>query len=378
MNQTCRILSTYSADTFGVASALYELGGMTIIHDASGCNSTYTTHDEPRWFDMDSMVYISGISEIEAIMGDDNKLITDIVKEVKALAPRFVAICGTPIPAMTGCDYDSIAMAVENETDVPSFGFATTGMNTYVPGAAKAFRAIVDRFASDTPEKKGEKVLNLLGATPLDFSTNGQIESMIKCFSQNGWAVNTCLAMGCDFDSIRNIGSSDVNLVLSDTGLDAAIYLEERFHTPYLARVPYGKEYAKTILQALERLYHGEKVSLPASSAASTHAYILGEAVSAVSLAEAILSETGMHVQVLCPTNESPILREHDLYTPYEADIESALKDAKLVIGDPIYRKVLNRDVRFLPLPHEAYSGRIYRKDIPNLIGNISYISEKL
>ena len=53
MKQTARIISTYSADVMGVCSALFELGGMTVMHDASGCNSTYTTHDEPRWFDMD-------------------------------------------------------------------------------------------------------------------------------------------------------------------------------------------------------------------------------------------------------------------------------------------------------------------------------------
>ena len=46
MKQTARIISTYSADTFGVCSALFELGGMVIMHDASGCNSTYTTHDD--------------------------------------------------------------------------------------------------------------------------------------------------------------------------------------------------------------------------------------------------------------------------------------------------------------------------------------------
>ena len=46
------------------------------MHDASGCNSTYNTHDEPRWYDFDSMVYISGLSEMEAIMGDFDE--TDI------------------------------------------------------------------------------------------------------------------------------------------------------------------------------------------------------------------------------------------------------------------------------------------------------------
>ena len=96
MKQTARIISTYSADAFGVCSALFELGGMTVMHDASGCNSTYTTHDEPRWYDMDSMVYISGLSEMEAIMGDDEKLIGDIAAAAAELHPRFIAIAGTP------------------------------------------------------------------------------------------------------------------------------------------------------------------------------------------------------------------------------------------------------------------------------------------
>ena len=75
MRQVAGLISTYSSDEFGVCSALFELGGMVVMHDASGCNSTYTTHDEPRWYEMDSMVYISAISEAEAIMGDDDKFI---------------------------------------------------------------------------------------------------------------------------------------------------------------------------------------------------------------------------------------------------------------------------------------------------------------
>lgn len=63
MKQTARILSTYSADTFGVCSALYELGGMVVIHDPSGCNSTYTTHDEPRWFKEPSQIFVSALTE---------------------------------------------------------------------------------------------------------------------------------------------------------------------------------------------------------------------------------------------------------------------------------------------------------------------------
>ena len=48
-----------SPDYSGVAAALYEFGGMTVIHDASGCTGNYTGYDEPRWYDEKSMVYYS-------------------------------------------------------------------------------------------------------------------------------------------------------------------------------------------------------------------------------------------------------------------------------------------------------------------------------
>ena len=54
MRQSYKIIPVYTADVSGVCSALYELGGMVVMHDPSGCNSTYNTHDEIRWYDKDS------------------------------------------------------------------------------------------------------------------------------------------------------------------------------------------------------------------------------------------------------------------------------------------------------------------------------------
>ena len=165
MKQTARIISTYSADVMGVCSALFELGGMTVMHDASGCNSTYTTHDEPRWYDMDSMVFISGLSEIEAIMGDDEKLIGDICDAASELHPEFIAIAGSPISAMTGFDYEAVAEVIELRTGIPSFGFPTTGMNTYIHGASMALAGIAKRFAGTIlGETKALLLFNLMFA----------------------------------------------------------------------------------------------------------------------------------------------------------------------------------------------------------------------
>ncbi|MBO4928682.1 MAG: oxidoreductase [Clostridiales bacterium] len=379
MNQTSKILSTYSADAFGVASALFELGGMVIIHDASGCNSTYTTHDEPRWYDMDSMLFVSAISEIEAIMGDDEKLIFDIVTEAKRFHPKFIAIAGTPIPAMTGFDSESVAARIEKETGIPSFGFPTTGMKTYISGADMALSSIARRFARKDFRPGRDHRVNILGCTPLDFSTNGQVESICRLLTENGWIVNCTFAMNTSLKEVEELGKGDVNLVVSATGRQTALFLEKTLGIPYLEAVPYGKKFSTTVLQALEELYAGEtKVILRHSSSSDCENIIIGEEVSSLSLALSLECETGKEFRVLCPTNEGPLLQTNDVYTPYEDDIIKSLSNAKTVISDPIYRNILTEKVHLVDWPHEAYSGRIYRKYIPNLIGDILYISEKL
>ena len=98
MRQAYRILPVYSGDVSGVCSALYELGGMVVMHDPSGCNSTYNTHDETRWYDRDSLIFLSGLCEPDAVLGNDSKLIDDVVRAAGKFSPRFIALCNSPIP----------------------------------------------------------------------------------------------------------------------------------------------------------------------------------------------------------------------------------------------------------------------------------------
>ena len=110
---------------------------------------------------------------MEAIMGDDEKLISDIVDAASQLHPKFIVIAGTPIPTMTGFDFTAVAELVEDRTGIPTFGFSTTGMSTYVVGANMAFEGIARRFVKRDVEKSEKLSVNILGLTPLDFSVNG-------------------------------------------------------------------------------------------------------------------------------------------------------------------------------------------------------------
>ena len=389
MKQIASRISIYSADAFGVCSALYELGGLCVMHDASGCNSTYNTHDEPRWYDFDSMVYISGLSEMEAIMGDDQKFIDDIVYTAKELSPNFIAMAGTPIPTMIGTDFKAIANIIEKETNIPTFGFDTTGMHSYVSGTYKAFEALAKRFLKrNDKESRGEQKesvdkegrehqnsrikVNILGVTPLDFSINKSVEAMVDLLKENNFEVISTWAMGSSLEYIKNAGDADVNLVVSYSGIGAAKYMYENLNIPYVVGTPFGKEFANKVIEDLKEVkstkenkisYDNRKIDKDAEIT------IVGESVMSESLAYAITKEKNKTVNVISALEtDEKLLLEGDKIAMFEDDIEKCLKNSKTIIADPLYRPICPIDSTFISLPHEAFSGRIYRDEIPNII----------
>ena len=389
MKQIASRISIYSADAFGVCSALYELGGLCVMHDASGCNSTYNTHDEPRWYDFDSMVYISGLSEMEAIMGDDQKFIDDIVYTAKELSPNFIAMAGTPIPTMIGTDFKAIANIIEKETNIPTFGFDTTGMHSYVSGAYKAFEALAKRFLKrndkesrgeqkDSIDKESREVkntiikVNILGATPLDFSINKSVEAMVDLLKENNFEVISTWAMGSSLEYIKNAGDADVNLVVSYSGMGAAKYMYENLNIPYVIGTPFGKEFANKVIEDLKEVKSTKENKISYSNRKidkDAEITIVGESIMSESLAYAISKEKNKTVNVISSLEtDEKLLLEGDKIAMFEDDIEKCLKNSKTIIADPLFRPICPLDSNFISLPHEAFSGRIYRDEIPNII----------
>ena len=406
MKRTNRILPVYAADISGVCSALYELGGMTVMHDASGCNSTYTTHDEPRWYSMDSMVYISALSELEAVMGDDGKLVRDIMDAAANLHPRFICMGGTPIPMMMGTDFKGIARMIERQTGIPTFGIPTNGMHSYVQGAGEALRWIVRRFCPPGEElkrsgKRGDGALkvNILGATPLDFSLTGNIARMKHFLTSQGMEIVSCWAMESSLDQLMDAGQADVNLAVSGVGLPAARELRQMYGTPCVVGTPIGRGTALALAELVRKAAEtGEDMSLLAPEVSGLPAdlgisglppdlgisglpadlgisglpadlsgervLIIGEQVIAGSLRCSLRRDLRAdQVRVLCPMEEGRELAEDgDLLTWDEDEVTEQINRSTVVIGDPLYRQVYagGRGTVFVDFPHEACSGRMY------------------
>ena len=90
------------------------------------------------------------------------------------------------MPNAIGTDFRAVARLIEKNTGIPSMGFRTDGIHSYLPGAGEAFLQLAKRFLKDPAEERrdggtpGRKKIrvNLLGVTPLDFSVVGNVTEM--------------------------------------------------------------------------------------------------------------------------------------------------------------------------------------------------------
>lgn len=436
--QTHVFTSTYTADVSGVCSALYELGGMTVIHDPSGCNSTYSTHDEPRWFDTDSLMFVSGLDEMTAVLGDDNVLIDDVTHAVRDLKPRFVTLCSGSIPHIIAFDCKGVAHLLEKRTGVPMLPVATTGNRSYVAGVGAALTEWVKRFAdpSENPYRVGSSgspdcsantlegaagpesfSVNLLGVTPLDFSINGNVDAMRKVFEDAGIPVNCCAAMGESFDSLRHIFRASVNVVVSSCGRRLARYMEQTAGIPYVEGTPIGAYGAARLPELAKEAYKKKRASSAGASGTAGketaarpdslrmllakkkgdseeirlwkgnpahdrwdvsdgQILIIGEEVFAQSLAAAINQLT-----LDCRHGLQAFAVWPDVDHGFPEDVLAELiRKSRYIIGDPLYRAIPHdsKQNTFVDFPHEAYSGRIFRDRIPVFIGKDYDVAELL
>ena len=403
MRQAYRIIPIYTADVSGVCSALYELGGMTVMHDPSGCNSTYNTHDEIRWYDQDSLIFISGLTDIDAIMGNDEKFLRDIEDVAEELKPKFIALASSPIPFMNGTDFPGLARALTAETGIPAFSVPTSGMHDYVYGAGLALSEIARHFTGAAEKRK--RKLNLLGVTPLDFGPQPMVDAMKRRLEERGWEILSTWAMGDTLEELGRAGEAEVNLVVSSVGIPAANVLREKFGTPFLVGTPV-EGYEDEISDALEKaagsfyeafeykkenpaekngtqisgrqeelwkvtpdqvIYLRKKDSPLSGFIPTPDITLIGEPVTMGSLAAAIEQKCGKKVQLLCPLEITEgLLRQEDEVIRGEEAMEEKLKTARIIVADPLYRPICPESATFYEMPHIAFSGRIYLKNLYN------------
>ena len=337
------ILPNPASDTAGAASLLFQLNGLTIIHDAAGSMESYITFDEERELEGKRTV-ASRLSRLEAITGDDRILLDKIEEECAENPPPFVAVLGSPVPFTIGTDLEGIAAEAEFSTGVPAFGVNSGGFEIYDKGAGEALKKVLEKTAQPPSGHTG-RIVNLLGATPMDYSP-AEIDDIAQQLLTKGADSVNNLTMTDGMEQIYQAAEADHNLVISTAGLPAARYLKQRYGIPYSIGVPFDN-------------------ILDITAATPQKILIIGDSVFSKQLAEIAGQIPGVTaVAGIISNDDAEIFPQvSTIRLDTEDGIRAELrKDYTIVLGDPMYRLLLppENNCIFIERPHRALSGRLY------------------
>ena len=126
-----KYLTPFAPDQSGAVSVLFELGGIVVICDAGGCTGNVCGFDEPRWFEQKSAIFSAGLRDMDAILGRDDRLVAKLADVVQKIDATFVAVIGTPVPAVIATDYLALKRMSEKKIKLPILTVDTDGMELY-------------------------------------------------------------------------------------------------------------------------------------------------------------------------------------------------------------------------------------------------------
>lgn len=387
MRRLYRYLPPFAGDYSGVASALYELGGMLCIHDAAGCTGNYVGFDEPRSYDSKQLIYCTGLRRDDAILGNEEVYIDKIVRAARDMRPEFIAIIGSPVPLIIGFDFNGVAKELEHRLGIPAFGFETGGMKgSYKDGVVMAVKKLLDYYVlpkknelKRNADRNGKKV-NIVGATPLDISEEN-LNALKEVLREKGYVINSVLSMADNLDNFLSFYKADVNLAVSQAGALISMDLEKKYDMPFLAGLPIGEYGTRHYFECLERVFETGKsmevsqIPVKVQESQKGNAVVIEDGIIASSMRVELLARGYENVKVVSLFGKDAGMANVDAeFTEDEDSILMAVNGdhCSLVIADPLLLKYREKEKggEMVSLPKYAISSKLAHPKRWVYIGN--------
>lgn len=333
MKQLFRVLPPLAPDYGGACEIMYELGGLVLIHDATGCTVNYVHFDEPRYHTKPSNVFCSGLCEIDAVMGNDDVVINKAIKAAEELKPNFIAFVGSSVPMVVGTDFYGIAHDCEAQCGIPCFGIDANGIRNYIYGASVTGLQFVKRFCGEKTESRG---VNLLGFIPMNYGDLRETEIIKGAFTD----VRHAFSYNMSFDDLTDLQNAERNIVVSAAGLEIAEYMKKKYGMPYTVGVPY-----EHIL---------EKIIDP--SGLKGRVLVIGEGIDACSMAAAITGKYGLEADAL-DIFEKKSAAKYNLSS--EEEIKAVAAEYDVVVADPCFTPLVGKS-KIIKRPTVSVSGGVF------------------
>ena len=342
-----KYLTPFAPDQSGAVSVLFELGGIVVICDAGGCTGNVCGFDEPRWFEQKSAIFSAGLRDMDAILGRDDRLVAKLADVVQKIDATFVAVIGTPVPAVIATDYLALKRMSEKKIKLPILTVDTDGMELYDKGEEKAFLELFKTFAVEKYPVDEHKI-GVLGMTPQDVSDLAAADKIRELFQRKYGQKAVCYCMGDGLEEVKKASSVSKNIVVSPAALATAKYLEKTFRTPYEIYYPLVED----LLPEMD--YTGKRILV-------VHQQVIADSIRKVLLergAEIVQTASWFMMKKELQADGDVILRDEDAY------IELVQKgEFDIIFADECMDRMTPKfDGTFVNTRHFAVSGKLIEK----------------
>ena len=390
-----KYIAPFAPDQSGASGVLCEMKGMILILDAGGCAGNICGFDEPRWFGSRSQIFSAGLRDMDAILGRDDLLVEKVIKASRRIRSEFIALIGTPVPAVIATDYKALKRMLEKRTGLPVLTIDTNGTELYDIGASKAWMALAETFpegnragmqsegrepaTSSKTLEEGTLSVGVLGLSPLELGTAAESrpaghfqDKALECLKGEGMSEADCSAlrihcygMGAGVEECKHIDNNKYNIVASPSGWKAARYLKEKWGTPFVVwcppdLIPEGGQLINAWRQS--RRESGGSSFCDIDLADCRKVLILHQQVYANSLRQELekISDASFTVASWFSMDQS-LMRDRDFRVREEDEWQEKIREGEydLIVADDLFRRALP-DYRGMwwNLPHFAVSGK--------------------
>ena len=346
MKDLLQYLSPFAPDLAGAVAVLFELDGLIVICDAGGCTGNICGFDEPRWFTHKSALFSAGLRDMDAILGRDKELAAKLIAAAQVSDRKFLAMIGSPVPAVIATDFGALKRMCRKELDIPVMAVEASGTLDYEVGASLAYMELFKTLSKERlPVIPGS--VGVLGVTPLDYSTLEAGKIIRSALGESA----QIYGMGAGLEAVKRASAVEKNIVTAPCGLRAAQYLERTFGTPYEIAVPGIYDHLNL-----------DELDLQDKKVLIIHQVFAADALKN----ELVKRESSCQVQVGSFFNR--FAGTADFRFDSEADLRRvfAENDFDLVIGDMAFKRVVNdlyRD-KWCEFAHFAVSGKLLEGDV--------------
>lgn len=216
-----------------------------------------TTHFSMNFFnklgqDYPDRLFTTGVDDSDIIMGSTKHLERGILELDSLYSPKAVFVLTSSVTSIIGTDIAGICDSLKDKVQCRLVPVNTSGLGAdYSAGLRKIYLQLAELFVQPDAAKQSKRY-NILGASLLHYRAESDICEIARLLREGfDYELLHYLAMNTTTEALAELGSAELNIVLTNEAVPCAEYLQSVTGTPYVYLPPYGYSQTTDFLKSV-------------------------------------------------------------------------------------------------------------------------------